>query len=113
MTGPSKARVRTLTQEPGITVASIECPVAYEDGYRVSVGWSEEDDAWLARCEGMKTGGVLADGPERETAALALCTSLAATADAIHEWAEEDKAKLTARIAELEAENAALRGRAA
>ena len=65
-------------------MASIEGPLDYSDFYRVTVGWSEEDDAWLARCSGVSTGDVIGDGQSREEALLCLACALAATVDAVN-----------------------------
>jgi hypothetical protein len=62
----------------------VEQGLEYDDGYRVTVGWSDEDNAWIARCSGLSTGDALADGPTREAALLDLACSLAATVDAVN-----------------------------
>lgn len=69
----------------GENTAVHEVGINYEDGYRVTVGWSDEDDAWIARCSGVSTGDVIADGVSKEMALLDLAISLASTIDAINQ----------------------------
>ena len=66
-------------------VGYVEFALDYTDGYRVTVGWSDEDDAWIARITGVSTGDVLAHGDTKEEALLALACSAAATIDAINQ----------------------------
>lgn len=77
----------TVNHEPGLD---------YVDGYHVTVGWSEEDNAWIARCSGTSAGEVLADGVSREYALLDLAISLAATIDAVNEPPSSPSDLLTA-----------------
>jgi hypothetical protein len=56
----------------------------YTDGFRVTVGWSDDDNAWIARISGVSTGDVIADGDTKEKALLALACSAAATIDALN-----------------------------
>jgi|GEM_PF-5725824 len=70
-------------------------PIDYTDGYRVTVGWSEEDKAWLAQVEGCAhDSACLADGPTKEAALLNLACSMASTLDAV----EGDRAKAVAAL---------------
>lgn len=64
-------------------------PLDYIDGYRVTVGWSEEGDAWIAVCSGMSSGVALAHGLSKESALLSLCCCLAAHIDAVNPAAED------------------------
>lgn len=66
-------------------VGYVEFGIDYADGYRVTVGWSDEDEAWIARITGVSTGDVLAHGYTKEEALLALACSAAATIDAIND----------------------------
>lgn len=72
---------------PGVCYA--EFATEYVDGYRVTVGWSAEDDAWIARCSGISTGDVIGDGLSKEAALLSLVCALAATVDAVNPPIEE------------------------
>lgn len=65
-------------------VGYVEFGIDYSDGYRVTVGWSDEDDAWIARITGVSTGDVLAHGDTKEEALLALACSASATIDAVN-----------------------------
>lgn len=71
-----------VTQRPGLT--EVEMGASYTNGYKVEVGWSEQDQQWVAYCTGMKAfvgGEVFALGHSREGAVLELCCALAATVD--------------------------------
>lgn len=68
---------------PGFTY--VEAGIEYEDGYRVTVEWSAEDDAWIARCSGLSTGDAIADGTTPIHALLDLACSLACVVDAVND----------------------------
>lgn len=78
-TSPSAPRTIRLAEN----TVHHESGVDYWDGYRVTVGWSEEDDAWIARISGTAAGECIADGVSKETALLALACSIAASMDAL------------------------------
>lgn len=72
--------------ERGTLTARLECATEYQDGYRVTVSWSEEDDAWIAtlhECKSEKEP--IGVGATKEEALCALACSLACLADALHE----------------------------
>lgn len=67
-------------------VTHITCPTNYVDGYRVTVGWSEADGSWVARCSGMKAfipGEAIGVGDTKEESLLDLACHLAASADCL------------------------------
>lgn len=73
-----------------------EFGIDFTDGVRVTVGWSEEDDAWIARVTGCAhDSACLADGPTKEAALLNLACAMAATLDAV----EDDRAQAVASLA--------------
>lgn len=84
------------TREVAANTFYAEFGIDYTDGYRVTVGWSEEDGAWIARVAGCAhDGACLADGPTKEAALLSLICSMATLVDAV----EDDRAKAVASLA--------------
>lgn len=73
---------RTVEIAPNTFI--LEAPIDYTDGYRVTVGWSDEDEAWIAEVSGHSAGHTLADGVSRESALCALACALSASMDAIN-----------------------------
>jgi hypothetical protein len=64
----------------------IDPSLDYTDGYRVTVGWSDEDEAWIAQVSGcVGDTACLAHGPTKESALLNLACAMAATLDAVSE----------------------------
>lgn len=83
----------TFTMEPGSTTGSIEMGIDFVDrgpdgseGYRVTVGWSDDDDAWIARLHGLDVStSATGHGDTKEEALCHLACSLALLADVLHD----------------------------
>lgn len=86
MTERARVQPRVIPLDPqGTTmIATYENGVDYTDGYRVTVGWSEEDEAWIAELSGCQAEpNPIGDGQTQELALCALACSLACLADAL------------------------------
>lgn len=82
--GDSRTAGRTTEIAPG--TISHEPGIDYTDGYRVTVGWSEEGQTWMAQVSGCAhENAALADGPTKDAALLSLACSLAALIDAVEQ----------------------------
>jgi hypothetical protein len=82
----TKPRIKFDPSAPGSVTGSIECATDHTDGYRITVGWSEPDEAWIARASGMTAfvpGEAIGTGPTKEAALLDLCCALCATVDCL------------------------------
>lgn len=79
----TKAR-QTEIENHGSAFTRIELPTDYTDGYRITVGWVEEDDCWYARLTGTTAeAGPLGHGNTKEEALLCLCCALASLSDCL------------------------------
>ena len=56
----------------------IESGIDHTDGVRTTVGWSVEDDAWIAQCHIWPRIPAMGDGPTKEAALLHLVSGMAA-----------------------------------
>jgi len=80
------SRVKETFCASGASGCSIEVATDYTDGYRITVGWVEEDQTWYARLTGTKAeDGPLGHGNTKEAALLDLCCALACLADTLVE----------------------------
>lgn len=79
----------THSEESGVTTCIM--PTDYTDGYRVTVGWSADDDAWIARLSGSRAGDQIGHGDTKEEALLSLACSLGCCIDALYHWRDEDR----------------------
>jgi hypothetical protein len=75
------ALIAPRVREVGPSTWLAEYGVAHEDGYQVTVGWSHEDEAWIAQVTGMHCGDVIGTGPSREQALLDCCCALGSVID--------------------------------
>ena len=62
----------------------LEPGIDYLDGARVTVGWSESDGVWYARCFGAMSDD-LGHGDTREEALLCLITAMSALITCLYE----------------------------
>lgn len=79
-------RTRVVEHAPGVSFVEVTTGLAYEDGYRIEVRWSEEDEAWLAVLTGCASmDPAFGCGDTREHALLDLACCLASLCEAIAE----------------------------
>lgn len=83
-----------VTSEPteGATFAAVEMGIDYTDGWRVTVGWSESDQTWYARCRG-EDCNELGHGDTKQEALLCLICAMACHIHALYETERGDKRK--------------------
>jgi hypothetical protein len=81
----SETMTPRVYEDPHLHVTTIEQGTTFENGYRVTVSWSEEDQSWIATADGMRAFSPgLAIGLHPTSQLLALCElacALAATVD--------------------------------
>lgn len=98
----TKPRMTVTRGEPGSTTATYEAGIDFTDrgpdgseGYRVTVGWSDEDESWLAMLTPFRSEytSAMGDGATREDALCHLACSLTALVDALTDELQESRAE--------------------
>lgn len=73
----------------------VTCGAQHVDGYRITVGWSAEDDKWVARASGVRAhgGDTIGMGDSHEQALFDLACALCATVDLYGELLDKAEAR--------------------